>query len=154
MTQPKFPGQPPQPTTKTLPAVSIPLDTAQTLLSEIRKVGVDVAVLREDQQAGNQRMTLMEQSISRFEQRADASSIRVRQESRTNLQQDAALATVIMEQNKARERDEATQRLIAQNTAITSEVKTSVLGAFKHPAIQALALAVIGFITAWLARHT
>jgi hypothetical protein len=99
-------------------------------------------------------MALMQQDISQIKQRQDDGSLRVRAESRTNMQQDAALATVIMEQGEARKRDEATQALIAANTTITAEGVKLAKSAAKHPAVQALFLALIVFLTSWLTRHT
>lgn len=164
-----------KPTTQ-LPAVppwAIELTT--TVKDGFRQVNarLDAVESNLDLQGGSvvdlgKRMTTLEQRVGGVEQRANEGSMRVKAESSTNLQQDAAIASIVTEQAEAKKRDEAiqaeqaeakkrdgvTQMALAQNTQLTQKGVDTLKAVTSNPALKALAAAAIAFAMAWLAKHT
>jgi hypothetical protein len=158
-------SMPAQPKTKELPAmtdralledlarsvkdgfrgVNARLDSVETNLDLQGAQGVDLG----------KRMTALETRVGTMEGR-ETSSLRPRieAESKANMEQDAAIAAIIAEQAKAKERDEATQAALAKNTDLTQRGVALAEKASKSPVVLALILAAATYATAWLGHHT
>jgi hypothetical protein len=155
-------GMPAQPSTVQLPAVppwaieltrsvkdgfqgvNARLDTVETNLDLQGQQGVDLG----------KRMTTLETRVGNIEERQNTGSLRVKQESQTNLNQDAAIAQIITEQAEAKKRDEATQAALAKNTDLTQKGVDLAKTAAKNPVVLALLIALASYVTSWLGHHT
>jgi hypothetical protein len=100
------------------------------------------------------RMTTLETRVGNIEERQNTGSLRVKQESQTNLNQDAAIAQIITEQAEAKKRDEATQAALAKNTDLTQKGVDLAKTAAKNPVVLALLIALASYVTSWLGHHT
>jgi hypothetical protein len=99
-------------------------------------------------------MTTLETRVGNIEERQNTGSLRVKQESQTNLNQDAAIASIITEQAEAKKRDEATQAALAKNTDLTQKGVDLAKTAAKNPVVLALLIALASYVTSWLGHHT
>jgi hypothetical protein len=124
--------------------VNARLDTVETNLDLQGQQGVDLG----------KRMTTLETRVGNIEERQNTGSLRVKQESQTNLNQDAAIAQIITEQAEAKKRDEATQAALAKNTDLTQKGVDLAKTAAKNPVVLALLIALASYVTSWLGHHT
>lgn len=81
-------------------------------------------------------------------------SMTVKGESKTNLNQDAAIASIITEQAAAKERDQAVQASLAKNTELTQKGVSLAESAAKNPVVIGLVVAVAVYFTTYLGHLT
>lgn len=153
------PPMPAQPPTVQMPRVQVPSNQLDEILLEMRGLRAAVHEVADTQVKIVTRLDHVETDVAEARAREGDRSLRVRQESGVNLQQDAAIAMVITNQGRAEERlakleanqeKAATERaetaaLTLENTELTREIKKAVSGWLKHPAVAA---AVVGLIVA------
>jgi hypothetical protein len=123
--------------------VNARLDTVETNLDLQGQQGVDLG----------KRMTTLETRVGNIEERQNTGSLRVKQESQTNLNQDAAIAQIITEQAEAKKRDTATQAAVAQNTRITQEIRDVVVGVATNKKVIFVGKVLFGLAMAYAAAH-
>lgn len=145
------PPMPEQPKTKEIPAVT-PIDASPAaIMREIR--GLRGAV----DNLGNQLLDTrveFQAKIDELQGSLSKHSEPIRQTSRDNLRQDAAIATLVV-RTEAIEQNQATAaKERAETSANVLAIKKAVGGVLKHPAVIALGLALVYFLTAWLEKHT
>lgn len=150
-------SMPAQPATKQLPAMTdraLLEDLSRVVRTGIAELRADIQLVSSDLSVVKDRVVILEKFKLESEERQTRYSGGARQLSESDSKQDAAIASIIVEQGKARERDEATQALVRENTALTVEFKRRALSVTKHPAVIGLMLAAIAYATHWLAVHT
>jgi len=151
---------PKQPTTVEMPAVpGWAIDLTTTVKDGFRQVNarLDAVESNLDLQGGSvvdlgKRMTLMEERVGKVE----GASLRPRleAESKTNMEQDAAIATILTDVSAIKADLSANTAITQQSNALTVEFKKSMLSGLRHPAFQALIMAAIAYAMAYLGRHT
>lgn len=164
-------GQPPEKPTVELEkppawavAMSEKLATGfQSVDKRLDGIETTVDTLVEDGKQANQRMTKIEVRLDEYEKRASTQSLRVKNESQTNMKQDSAIAQVINTQREHGEKIDAIETKVggietalAKNNATTDAIKATLSGFLKeHPSIVAsivtLVTTAIGAATAWFA---
>jgi len=150
------PPMPDQPRTKPeMPAVvpQVPA-TLESVLREVR--GIAGKVDRVQTAVGDVSDQVLEinERVRQLEGRTEKHSSAVRDTSKNDMRQDAAISAVLVEQAEAKKRDEALALALTKNTVVTEDVKKAVGGVLKHPAVIALGLALVYFLTNWLEKHT
>lgn len=175
MSDDQKPPMPPQPVTRTLPAVSVPSNTLDAVLSEVRAARSDmhdlkgtVDLLAEQGVATAKWRSDMEQWRSDVDAAITRNSSRVRGVSDNDMAQEAKLAEVIVwRQNvtaelattkaDAKEAKDIATRVESKTdaqTKILTTLESNALRLVKHPLVQAFLIALITFVTAWLVKHT
>jgi uncharacterized coiled-coil protein SlyX len=156
------PPGPDYPPTKQIPKVSVPQNTLDAVLSEVRAMRLETAdkfvemstrmskmEARLDDEMSS-RLSKMEARIDAFDERGAKHSGGVRQLSETDAKHDAAIALL---HTKVDRLDTA----LAANNADTTAIKKAVSGLLKeHPqlvtGLVGLVMAAISFATAWFSR--
>ncbi len=157
------PPMPPQPTTVALekpPAWAIAIAEAQAagfalVNDKVDTLATNVEVLQHDAKDTRQRLGRIEREVDDVKGRQNDGSMRVRAESATNLEQDAALAQVFVKVGAIESKVDAHAAALASNTATTNEIKTAVTGWLRqHPtigiAIAGLIMTAITWAQSWL----
>jgi len=159
------PPMPPQPKTTEMAAVKVPTTQLDELLAMAKAHGETLKVVKDGFFDLTTRMANVEERMESAEQRLKRNSTRATMDSQQNLEQEAkiaaqAQATVELQNNSAdtNRRVTALEGALAQNTAMTAEIRTAVTGFFqKHPAVATafvnLILAALGFATWWLTTY-
>ncbi len=159
------PPMPEQPRTVQLekpPAWAISLIEAQaagfaSVNEKVDSLATSVEVLQHDAKDTRLRLGRIEREVDEVKGRQNDGSMRVKAESATNLEQDAALAAVFVKVGAIEQKVDAYGTALAANTATTDEIKRAVSGWLKeHPAIgvaiAGLILAAVNWAQSWLAR--
>ncbi len=164
------PPMPPQPVTVAIekpPAWAIALAEAQSagfanVNEKVDTLATNVEVLQHDAKDTRLRLGRMEREVDEVKGREGDRSMRIRAESSTNLEQDAALAQVIIKVGTIESKVDthgvalaANTAALAANTATTDEVKKAVTGWLReHPtigiAIAGLIMTAITWAQSWL----
>ncbi len=161
------PPMPPQPTTKQIPAVSVPSDTMNAILVELRGMRGDVQDVKGDVDmlVGQGRaMAKWRGEVEEWRATVDSAltrnSSRVKQPSSHDLETASAVASEVVARTaletkvtSIEAKVDAQGKMLAANTATTDEIKKAVTGWFKkHPAVGVALAGVIIEALRW--AHT
>lgn len=157
MSDPK-PPMPAQPATKKLLAitpeevaaaraprvVAVNTETLDAILTAVHDVKSGLADVRADV------ADFKEEVRDRLKTHSDFR----RSTSQVDSTQDAAIAKIVTDLGDVKTGQAEAKVALAENTALTRDLKKAALGFFNHRAVQALIFAAVAFATAWLMRHT
>lgn len=153
MNAPNRPPMPPQPTTKQIPAVSVPANTLDAVLTEVRALRGDVQVAVEQGQSNGKALGELSERVARLEDRAATASMRAQAPSSHDLETAKALAQEV----EARQAlDKKVTNIAAETAAQTVMIQSLIDGAktlAKNPTVHTIAVLLGALIIAWLKGH-
>lgn len=144
------PPMPPQPTTKQLPAVTVPQNQIDAILVEVRQANTSLGLLTGQVRSVEARMGGVESRVAELEQRQDKSSIRAQEPS----QHDLAAQTAIAEEKRAREeRDEQLAKDLAEVKAKVAAIYDTVVGVVTNKKVIFVGKVVFALAVAYSGLH-
>ena len=127
--------------------------TARSIANEVSQLREEVVEVATQGRSMERRLLRVEEKVDELDGRMLRNSSRVQGTSQNDLKQDAAISNIITTQEEHGKAIEKVSTALAENTVVTNEIKNVVTSALKHPAVIALGLAIVTFLTAWLGKQ-
>lgn len=141
---------PAYPPTTRLPRVEVPQNTLDAVLTEVRAMRADVHLVANDVTIIKERVRIVEMRVDDIEDRGTKHSGGIAKTSDHNLEQDAAIASVIVRVDNVEKKVDTVLEKTDAQTVMLTEAKDAAKKLWANPAAKALASALWMALIYWL----